>query len=192
MPQIATNEFRPGLKLEIDGQPYAIVANEFVKPGKGQAFNRVRLRNLLTGRTIDRTFKSGDKAEVADVHETRMRLLYCDADGAHLMHDETFEQVMILHDNLGDAEQWLLNDHVYEILFYKGEAVAVEPPTFLEMKVIETEPGAKGDTASGRVLKPATMESGAKVQIPIFIEQGEVIRVDTRTGSYVCRASEKK
>jgi len=192
MPQVSTNEFKPGLKLEIDKQPYVIVSNEFVKPGKGQAFNRVRLKHLLTSRTIDRTFKSGEKAEVADVNETQMRFLYSNQDGAIFMHDDTFEQITIPHKNLGDTEQWLMEDHVYDILIYKGEPVNVEPPIFLDMKIIETEPGIKGDTATGRVLKPATTESGAQVQIPIFIEEGEIVRIDTRTGEYVSRASDKK
>ena len=192
MAQAATNEFRPGMKLEIEGQPFAIVNNEFVKPGKGQAFNRVRLKNLLTGRTIERTFKSGDKADLADVQETQMRLLYVDQEHAVFMDDKTFDQSEIPHDNLGDTEQWLMEDHLYDILFYKGEAVAVEPPTFLDMVITETEPGAKGDTASGRVLKPAVTESGAKVQVPIFINQDEKVRIDTRTGEYVSRVTDKK
>ena len=192
MPQVTTNEFRPGMKLEIDGQPFVIVSNEFVKPGKGQAFNRVRLKHLLTARTVDRTFKSGDKADLADVNETQMRFLYNDQDGAVFMHDTSFEQITILHEALGNTKQWLLEDHLYDILFYKGEAVNVEPPIFLEMKITETEPGAKGDTASGRVLKPAVTESGAKVQVPIFIEEEEVVRIDTRSGEYVSRASDKK
>jgi elongation factor P len=192
MAQASTNEFKPGMKLEIEGQPFVIVNNEFVKPGKGQAFNRVKLKNLLTARTIERTFKSGDKAELADVQETQMRLLYNDQEHAVFMDDNTFEQVSIAHDSLGDTEQWLMEDHLFDILFYKGEAVAVEPPTFLDMVITETEPGAKGDTASGRVLKPATTESGAKVQIPIFIEQGEKVRIDTRTGEYVSRVTGKK
>lgn len=192
MEQVSTSEFKPGIKVEVEGQPFVIVSNEFVKPGKGQAFNRVRLKNILTGRTIDRTFKSGDKAPLADVQELSMRMLYNDQEHAVFMDENTFEQVSILHEHLGDTEQWLMEDHVYEILFYKGQAVAVEPPTFLDMKITETEPGAKGDTASGRVLKPAITESGAKVQIPIFVDQGEMVRIDTRTGEYVSRVTGKK
>lgn len=187
MAQISTNEFRGGVKIEVDGQPYTIVSNEFVKPGKGQSFNRVRLKHLITGRTIERTFKSGDKADVADVIESRMRMLYKEADGVVFMEDNTFEQIKIPLDNIGDASQWLLEDHLYEIIIYRGNPVTVEPPTFMEMAITDTSPGVRGDTASGRVLKPAIVESGAKVQVPIFVEQGEKIKIDTRTGEYVSR-----
>lgn len=187
MPQISTNEFRGGIKIEVDGQPYTIVSNEFVKPGKGQSFNRVRLKHLISGRTIERTFKSGDKADVADVIETEMRMLYKEADGVIFMDDKTFEQVKISLESVGDNAQWLMEDHLYFIVFYKGQPVTVEPPTFMEMLVTETSPGVRGDTASGRVLKPALLESGAKIQIPIFVEQGEKVKVDTRTGEYVSR-----
>lgn len=185
--QISTNEFRGGVKVELEGQPYLIVNNEFVKPGKGQAFNRVKLKNLITGRTIERTFKSGDKLELAEVEETAMRLLYREADDAVFMNDETFDQVTIPMESIGDAAQWLLEDKLYSIIFYKGSAISIEPPTFMEMKITETAPGVRGDTASGRVLKPAILESGAKVQIPIFVDEGEIIKVDTRTGEYVSR-----
>lgn len=188
MAQVSTSEFRGGLKLEIDNQPYVIVNNEFVKPGKGQAFNRVRLKNLLNGKVIERTFKSGDKAEVADVLETKMRMLYEETDGVVFMHDETFEQITIPMENIGDQAQWLKDDIVFDILIYKGQPVAIEPPTFLDLEITQTDPGARGDTASGRVLKPAVVETGAKVQVPIFIEQGERIRIDTRTCEYVSRA----
>ncbi len=190
MAKISTNEFRPGLKLEIDGNPFTIVSNEFVKPGKGQAFNRVRIKNLLTGRVIEKTFKSGDKVDVADVLETQMRMLYKDQDSAVFMHDTTFEQISIELSHIGDTEKWLMDDQMYEILFYNGEPVNVEPPTFLEMKITETSPGERGDTASGRVLKPAITESGAEIQVPIFIEEGEVVKVDTRTGSYDSRVKQ--
>jgi elongation factor P len=187
MAQISTNEFRAGVKIEVEGQPYTIISNEFVKPGKGQSFNRVRLKHLITGRTIDRTFKSGDKADVADVIETQMRMLYKEADGIVFMDDNSFEQIKIPQESIGDATQWLLEDHIYEIIIYRGNPVTVEPPTFMEMVIIETSPGVRGDTASGRVLKPAIVESGAKVQVPIFVEQGEKIKIDTRTGEYVSR-----
>ncbi len=189
MSQISTNEFKAGVKIEFEGQPYTIVTNEFVKPGKGQAFNRVRIKNLLTGRTIEKTFKSGDKFEVADILETQMRMLYKEMDGVVFMDDNTFEQVTISLENLGDTVQWMLDDHLYDIILYKGEPVNVDPPIFMEMKIVETEPGIRGDTASGKVLKPALTESGAKVQIPIFIDEGEIVKIDTRTGAYVSRAS---
>jgi elongation factor P len=185
--QISTNEFRGGIKVELEGQPYLIISNEFVKPGKGQAFNRVKLKNLVTNRTIERTFKSGDKLELADVEEAEMRLLYRESDGVIFMNDDTFDQVKISLESIGDTAQWLMEDKLYSIIFYKGSALSIEPPTFMEMKITETAPGVRGDTASGRVLKPAILESGAKVQVPIFVEEGEVIKVDTRTGEYVSR-----
>lgn len=189
MAQISTNEFKGGVKIEVEGQPYTIISNEFVKPGKGQSFNRVRLKHLITGRTIERTFKSGDKADVADVVETEMRMLYKEADGVIFMDDKSFEQFKISFESMGDNSQWLMEDHVYYIVFYKGQPVTLEPPTFMEMIITETSPGVRGDTASGRVLKPAIVECGAKIQVPIFVEQGEKVKVDTRTGEYVSRVS---
>jgi len=189
MAQISTNEFRGGVKVEMEGQPYIIISNEFVKPGKGQSFNRVRLKHLLTGRVIERTFKSGDKLELADVVETEMRMLYKETDGAIFMDEKSFEQVKIPLDSMGDTAQWLLEELVYEIIIYKGTPVAVEAPTFLELRITETAPGVRGDTASGRVLKPALVETGAKVQVPIFVEEGEKIKIDTRTGEYVSRVT---
>lgn len=189
MAQISTNEFKAGIKVEVDGQPYTIVTNEFVKPGKGQSFNRVRIKHLLTGRTIERNFKSGDKVDVADVMEAEMRMLYKEADGVIFMDDTSFEQIKIPLANIGDTEQWLMEDHLYEVIFYRGQPVTVIPPTFMEMQIVETAPGVRGDTASGRVLKTAITASGAKIQVPIFVEQGEKVKVDTRTGEYVSRVS---
>lgn len=188
--QVSTNEFKAGMKIEVEGQPYTIVTNEFVKPGKGQAFNRVRIRHLTTGRVIEKTFKSGDKVEVADVVEVEMRLLYKEADGVVFMDEKTFDQIKIPLESVGDTAPWLLDDLLYEIVIYKGVPVTVEPPTFMNMRITETAPGLRGDTASGRVMKPATVESGAKVQVPIFVEEGELIKIDTRTGEYVSRVSE--
>lgn len=189
MGQIATSDFRSGLKIEIDGQPFTIVSNQFVKPGKGQAFNRVRIRNLITGRTIEKTFKSGETVEEADVQELQMRLLYVDQAGATLMNEETYEQITLPPEKIEDVKDWLAEDIMYALVFYKGEAVSVEPPTFMEMQISETAPGVKGDTASGRVLKPAVTHTGAKVQIPIFIDEGEWVKIDTRTGEYVSRVN---
>lgn len=189
MAQASTNEIRPGFKVEVEGQPYNVVFNEFVKPGKGQSFNRIKLKHLINGKVVERTFKSGDKLDLADVVEAKMRMLYKETDGVIFMDDKTFEQIKIPVESMGDNEQWLMEDLVYDILIYKGQPVTVEPPTFMEMKIIETAPGVRGDTASGRVLKPAIVQSGAKVQIPIFVEEGEVIKIDTRTGEYVSRVS---
>lgn len=189
MAQVSTNEFRGGMKIEVEGQPYTIVTNEFVKPGKGQSFNRVRIKHLITGRVIERTLKSGEKVDVADVVETNMRLLYKEAEGAVFMDESSFEQLSIPLKNIGETAQWLLEDLMYAVVFYKGVPVTVEPPTFMEMKITETAPGDRGNTASGRVLKPALTESGAKVQVPIFVTEGEVVKIDTRTGEYVSRVS---
>jgi elongation factor P len=188
MAYVITNEMKPGLKIEVDGQPYTIVSNDAVKPGKGQAFNRIKLKHLMTGRTIERTFKSGDRADLADVVEASMRLLYREADGAVFMDEKTYDQIKIPNENLADTSQWLREDHLYGIVFYNGAAVAVQPPTFMEFRIIETSAGARGDT-SGRVLKPATIETGAIIQVPIFVNQDEMIKVDTRTGEYVSRVS---
>jgi elongation factor P len=187
MAQISTNEMRGGMKVELDGQPYTIVSNEFVKPGKGQAFNRIKVKHLTTGRVIERVLKSGDKLDVADVTEINMRMLYKEEGGIVFMDDATYEQVTISSENIGETAPWLKEDLLYSVIFYKGLPVSVSAPTFLELNVVETAPGARGDTVSGRVLKPAILETGAKIQVPIFVEQGEKIKVDTRTGEYVSR-----
>lgn len=187
MAQVSTNDFKSGMKLEIDNEPYNLVSAEFVKPGKGQAFTRTRLKHLISGRVIERTFKSGEKLEIADVEERKMRLLYQEQDQAVFMDDLNFEQLEIPFSAIEGKTIWLKEDQVYDIIFYKGSAVDFSPPTFMELLITETAPGVRGDTASGRVLKPATLETGAKVQIPIFVEEGEKIKVDTRTCEYVSR-----
>lgn len=190
MAQIATNEFKNGVKIELEGQPYTIVSNEMVKPGKGQAFNRVKLKHLTSGRVTEKTFKSGEKVELADVLETSMRMLYRESDGVVFMDDNTFEQITVPSDVTEEVDKWLIEDLVYDIILYNSQVVAILPPTFMNLKITETSPGVRGDTASGRVLKPATLESGAKVQVPIFVDEGEVVKVDTRDGSYVSRATD--
>lgn len=187
MAQVSTNDIKIGMKVEVDGEPYNVVSNEFVKPGKGQAFNRIKLKNLLSGRVVERTFKSGDKLDLADVEQARMRLLYTEADGAIFMDDSSFEQTSIPFSVIKDNKQWLKEDTLYDIIFYKGSPIDLIPPTFMELKVTETAPGVRGDTASGRVLKPAILETGAKVQVPIFVEEGELLKIDTRTCEYVSR-----
>ncbi|MBM3192461.1 MAG: elongation factor P [Chlamydiae bacterium] len=187
MAQVNTNDLKNGMKLEIDNEPYTLVSAEFVKPGKGQAFTRTKLKHLMSGRVIERTFKSGEKLDIADVEERKMRLLYTEQTGAVFMDDINFEQVEIPFSSIEGQEIWLKEDIVYDIIFYKGSAVDLIPPTFMELVITETAPGVRGDTASGRVLKPATLETGAKVQIPIFVEEGEKIKVDTRTCEYVSR-----
>ena len=187
MAQVSTSEMKPGLKIILDGQPYIIVSNEFVKPGKGQAFNRLRIKHLMTARVIERVLKSGEKLDVADVVESNMRFVYREVDGAVFMDDITFEQITISNECIGDTAGWLKEDLVYTIIFYNSAPISVQPPTFLELEIIETTPGARGDTVSGRVLKPAILETGAKIQVPIFVNQGEKIKIDTRTGEYVSR-----
>jgi elongation factor P len=187
MGEFSTNDLRPGAKVEVDNEPYVVVSNEFVKPGKGQAFNRIKLKSILTSRVMEKTYKSGEKFKEADVLEASMRLLYVDGDNAVFMDDTTFDQVNVPVSVVKDAKKWLKDDTMYEIIFYKGEVVEVMPPTFMQLKITQTSPGIRGDT-SGRVLKPAVVETGANIQIPIFIEEGEIIKVDTRSTAYVSRA----
>lgn len=186
MAQISTGDLRGGNKVEVEGEPYTVVSNEFIKPGKGQPFNRIKLKHLLTNRVVEKTFKSGEKVAEADVEEKKLRMLYKESDGVVFMDDDTFEQLTISNSLIEEKQQWLMEEIVYSIIFYKGQPIDVVPPTFMEMKIVETAPGLRGDT-SGRVLKPAMTDSGAKVQVPIFIEEGERIKVDTRTGEYVSR-----
>jgi len=185
----STSDFKSGMKVEVDNEPYTMVNVEFVKPGKGQAFTRVKLKHLTSGRVIERTFKSGEKLDLADVDEQKMRYLYSEGSDAVFMHDETFDQIHVPFSVMGEAEKWMKEDLVYDLVFYKSEVVTVTPPTFLELEITETEPGVRGDTSSGKVLKPAIVETGAKIQVPIFVDQGEKIKVDTRTGEYVSRVS---
>lgn len=187
MSQVDFNQIKKGMKVEIEGAPYVVTLVELVKPGKGQAFTRTKLKNLKTGFVVEKTFKSHDKIDLADVEELQMRLLYKEQTGAVFMDDHTFEQITIPLTLIGQSEVWLMEEHIYNIIFYKGEPVDFTPPTFLEMVITETAPGERGDT-TGRVLKPAKTETGANIQVPIFIQEGEKIKVDTRTGEYVSRA----
>lgn len=189
MSSVSTNEIRGGMKVEVEGEPYLIIGNEFVKPGKGQAFNRIKMKNMKTARVIERTYKSGEKIDLADIEEAEVRYLYKDSDGAVFMDEKTFEQLTIHNDLLGSNSQWLMEEALFHVVFYKGEPIEIVPPTFMEMFITDTAPGVRGDTASGRVLKPAVTETGAKIQVPIFVEQGEKVKVDTRTCEYVSRVS---
>jgi len=184
-----TSEIRAGMKVEIEREPYLILGNEFVKPGKGQAFNRIKMKNMITGRVVERTYKSGEKFDIADIEEAAMRFLYKDGEDAVFMDEKTFDQTTVSKDLIASLNQWLMEEVPYQVVFYKGAVIEILPPTFLEMKITETSPGVRGDT-SGRVLKPAVTETGAKIQIPIFIEEGQKIKVDTRTGEYVSRAND--
>lgn len=189
MATVNTSEFRNGLKIMIDGDPYTIVENEIVKPGKGQAFNRVKIRNLKSGRVIDRTYKSGESVEKADVMDTSMQYLYNDGDFWHFMDQTTFEQIAAGPAAVGDAQKWLKEQDVCEVTLWNGEPISVTPPNFVELKVAETDPGVRGDTSGGGG-KPATLETGAVVRVPLFIDIDEVIKVDTRSGEYVSRVKD--
>lgn len=186
MATYSTNEFRSGLKILLDGDPCAILENEFVKPGKGQAFNRVRIRNLKTGRVNEKTFKSGESVEGADVVETDMQYLYYDGEFWHFMVPDTYEQYAADANVVADAKDWLKEQDLSQVTLWNGQPLLVSPPNFVELKIVETDPGVRGDTATGGQ-KPAKLETGAIVRVPLFIEEGEVIRVDTRTGAYVSR-----
>lgn len=189
MASYSTNEFRSGLKVMLDGDPCNILENEFVKPGKGQAFNRVKLRNLKSGRVWERTFKSGDSLESADVTDRNMEYLYNDGEFWHFMEPESFEQFPADQAAVGDAAQWLKEQDICTVTLYNGAPLAVTPPNHVELEIVETDPGLKGDTAQGGT-KPATLSTGAVVKVPLFLSQGEVVRVDTRTGEYLGRAKE--
>lgn len=186
MASYSTSEFRGGLKIMLDGDPYNIVENEFVKPGKGQAFNRVKIRNLKTGRVIERTFKSGDSVEAADVVDTDMQYLYSDGEFWHFMVPDTFEQYAAGDAAVADAKQWLKEQDVCIVTLWNNVPLSVTPPNFIEAKIVETDPGVRGDTATGGT-KPATLETGAVVKVPLFLDVDDMIKVDTRSGEYVSR-----
>lgn len=187
MASYSTNEFRSGMKVMLEGDPCSILENEFVKPGKGQAFNRVKFRNLISGRVWERTFKSGDSLEAADVLDIDMEYLYTDGEMFHFMKtDGSFEQVGATTAVVGDAKDWLLEQTVCQVTLWNDDPIAVTPPNFVELEVTETDPGIKGDTAQGGS-KPATMSTGAVVRVPLFVNIGDILKIDTRTGEYVSR-----
>jgi elongation factor P len=189
MSNYSTNEFKTGLKILIDGEPFSIVENEMVKPGKGQAFSRVKIRNLKNGKVVERTWKSGDSVEAADVVDADMQYLYTDGDFWTFMSPETFEQYTAGKAAMGDSAQWLKDGVTCIVTLWNGQPLTVTPPAHVELKIVETDPGLRGDTATGGQ-KPAKLESGAVVRVPLFINEGEVIRVDTRTGEYLSRAKQ--
>ena len=189
MATYSTNEFKAGLKIILDSDPCAIIENEFVKPGKGQAFNRVKIRNLKTGRVIERTFKSGDTVEGADVVDRDMQYLYNDGEFWHFMVTDTYEQYQATAVVVGDAVKWLKDQDSCTLTLWNDVPLAVTPPKFVDLVITETDPGLKGDTSGGGG-KPATLETGAVVRIPLFVQIGELIRVDTRTGEYISRVKE--
>jgi elongation factor P len=185
----STNEFKAGLKVILDGDPYNILENEYVKPGKGQAFNRVKMRNLKTGRVIEKTMKSGDTIEGADVSDLEVQYLYNDGSVWHFMQPETFEQYTVDENVLGDTKFWLKEQDECILTLWNGLPLGVTPPNHVVLRIVETDPGVRGDTSSGGS-KPAKLETGAVVRVPLFIQTDELIKVDTRTGEYVSRAKE--
>lgn len=188
MASYSTNEFKAGLKVMLDGNPYSILENEYVKPGKGQAFNRVKMRNLKTGKVLENTFKSNETLEGADIVEVEMQYLYNDGEFWHFMQPETFEQIQASETAMGDAAKWLKDDSndMCTIMLYNGVPLSVSAPNFVTLKIIETDPGVRGDTSGGGG-KPAKLETGAVVRVPLFVQQEEVVKVDTRTGEYLNR-----
>lgn len=189
MASYSTNEFRGGVKLLIDGDPYNIIENEMVKPGKGQAFNRVKMRNLRSGRVIERTFKSGDTCEAADVVDMDMQYSYSDGEFWYFMDPTTFEQITAGKAAMAEAEQWIKGEETCIVTLWNGQPLMINPPNFVELTIVETDPGMRGDTATGGT-KPAKLETGAVVKVPLFVEEGTKIKVDTRSGAYVSRVKE--
>ncbi len=189
MATYGSNDLKSGLKVMIDDAPCSILESEFVKPGKGQAFTRVKIRNLKTGRVVERTFKSNESVSSADVTDMEMQYLYNDGELWHFMVPENFEQYAINSEVLADSAQWLKEQDVCMVTLWNNEPILVAPPTFVILAITETDPGLKGDTSGGGG-KPATLETGAVVRVPLFVQTGELIKVDTRKGEYVSRAKE--
>ena len=182
-----SSDLRKGLKITIDGEPYVITDFQFSKPGKGQALYKCKLKNMVTGYTVDRTYRSGDKFESADLDEVHMQYLYWDNKGFHFMNTNTYDQVTLTNDQVVNAKNFLLENMEVDILFFQGSPIDISLPTFVELEVAESPPGIRGDTATGAT-KPVILETGYEIQVPLFIKQGELLKIDTRTGEYVERA----
>jgi elongation factor P len=185
--QVSTAEFRKGLRIVFDGAPYTIVDFQHVKPGKGGAFVRTKLKHMRTGRVIDNTFRSGEKVELVDFEDKHMQFLYRD-DRYHFMDTETYEQVSLSGEEVGDAADYLKENTEVDVLYIDGAPAGVEVPNFVELTIVKTDPGVRGDTAQGGS-KPARLETGAVVQVPLFLNEGDVVKVDTRTGEYLGRVA---
>ncbi len=185
---VDTSEFRNGLKIEIDNEPFEIIHFQHVKPGKGSAFVRTRIRSLITGRQLEPTFRSGDKVGRAEVDEREMQYLYEADEAFHFMDSKTFDQTFLSREQLGDARNYLKENLTVHILFYKGRAIGVTVPNSVDLKVTKCDPGIRGDTVSG-AQKPATLETGYVVSVPLFINEGEIVRIDTRSGEYLTRVA---
>ncbi len=182
----STSDIRKGLKLEIDGDPYTVVDFQFVKPGKGNAFTRCKIKNMITGAVLERTWRSGEKLTPAPMDERRMMYLYSDEEGYHFMDQESYEQLALSPGMVGEDSDFLLENTEVEVLLFNTRPVSLSLPNFVELEVVETDPGVKGDTVTGG-RKPATMSTGAVIQVPLFIERGEKLKIDTRSGEYVER-----
>jgi elongation factor P len=189
MASFGMNDLRVGTKILLDGEPCVVMEADLVKPGKGQAFTRIKYRNYKTGRVNERTFKAGDSAEGADVVDTDLQYLYSDGEFWHFMDPASYEQVQADAGAVGDSAKWLKEQDMCTVTLFEGSPLSVQPPNFVTLQVTETDPGVRGDTASGGT-KPATLETGAVVKVPLFLEQGEVIKVDTRTGEYQGRVKD--
>ena len=183
-----TTAFRRGLKIEIDKEPWEILEFQHVKPGKGSAFVRTRLKNMITGRVLERTFKSGDVVGKPDMEEREMQYLYKEGDHYNFMDSKTYEQTFIGEDQMGEAKNFIKENTDTQVLFYNGRAIGVELPNTMDLRVVKCDPGVRGDTVSGAT-KPATLETGYVVKVPLFINEGDVLRIDTRTGEYLTRVA---
>lgn len=183
---VDTSQFRNGLKIELDGEPFTMIYFQHVKPGKGGAFVRTKLKNLRTGRVLDRTFRAGERLDEADVEERTMTYVYQDGENYVFMDTQTYDQTPFTPEQVGDARKFLKENLEVHVVLWRGRPIGVELPSFIEAAVTRCDPGVKGDTASGAT-KPATIETGAVLQVPLFIKEGDVLRVDTRTGEYVER-----
>lgn len=186
---VSTAEFRNGLKMELDGEPYVIVEFQHVKPGKGGAFVRTRIKSLRTGNVIDRTFRSGEKVEVPELEERKMQYLYAADKDRIFMDTQTYEQVSLQEEQLGDSIQYLKENMEIKVLYHKGQPINIETPMFVELTIARTDPGIRGDTASGGS-KPATLETGAVVKVPFYLNEGDTIKIDTRTGTFIERVKQ--
>lgn len=181
-----SSDLRKGLKIVIDGNPYIVTDFQFSKPGKGQALYRCKLKNMMTGYTMDRTYRSGEKFDPANLDEVKMQFLYKDGDGFHFMDTQKYEQVALTEEHVGEAKNFLKENMEVTVLFFDATPIDITLPIFVELQVTKSDPGVRGDTATGAT-KPATLETGYVIQVPLFIEEGEVLKIDTRTGEYVER-----
>jgi elongation factor P len=186
----STQDLRKNLKILVEGTPYVCLEAQFVKPGKGQAFSRCRLKNLVTGNVIERTYKSGESVEVADIEQRKMQYIYPEGESFVFMNQETGDQIHVGADQVGDAKAFLIDGLEVEVMLFNGNAIGVEVPAHVVIQVAQSEPGLKGDTASGAT-KPATLSTGATINVPLFINEGEWIKVDTRSGTYLERVNRR-